>query len=201
MVIHSNGLSASYDNGLSGSSRYTTPRAKCRSTIVWLKDWFFGGMKRAGPFCQRGLKVLKLLQLNKDKVWHINAFLADLVPPTMWIQSVQIQVMSFRGKLILIAKDFPFQCCSAESFPISKWISDISDRVKFLKWDEFVSIEFISTEHFFSDEELRLGATAALPELVTLIKRPFVLFCSPPHLASSIQDNRNQYYLRRMIVV
>ena len=109
--------------------------------------------------------------------------------------------MTFRGKLILIGKDFPFQCCSAESFPISKWISDISDRVKFLKWDEFVSIEFISTEHFFSDEELRLGATAALPELVTLIKRQFVLFYSPPHLACSIQDNRNQYYLRRMIVV
>ena len=152
-------------------------------------------MKRTVPFCQRGLKSSNCCNSTRRK------FLADLVSPTPWIQSIQIEVMSFRGKLILIAKDFPFQCCSAESFPISKWISDISDRVKFLKWDEFVSIEFISTEHFFSDEELRLGATAALPELVTLIKRPFVLFYSPRHLASSIQDNRNQYYLRRMIVV
>ena len=119
-------------------------RQLCDWRIDFLEEW-----KELALFCQRGLKVLKLLQLNKEKVWHINAFLADLVPPTMWIQSVRIEVMTFRGKLILIAKDFPFQCCSAESFPISKWISDISDRVKFLKWDEFVSIEFISTEHFF----------------------------------------------------
>ena len=172
-------------------------RQLCDWRIDFLEEW-----KELALFCQRGLKVLKLLQLNKEKVWHINAFLADLVSPiptnsvrTNWSYELS------RETKILIAKYFPFQCCSAESFPISKWISDISDRVKFLKWDEFVSIEFISTEHFFSDEELRLGATAALPELVTLIKRPFVLFYSPPHLASSIQDNRNQYYLRRMIVV
>ena len=61
------------------------------------EELIFGRNEKSCSFLSMGVEVFKLLQLNKEKVWHKNAFLADLVPLTPWIQSFKLKLWAFEG--------------------------------------------------------------------------------------------------------